>query len=68
MESIEYKYKNFVEYEKLEARVDDWGISIPVVAYVPKGLGGEYRPLMSKEDFIKAYKMYILGETDNENI
>lgn len=67
MESIEHKCRDFVTYEKLEARVEENGISIPVVAYVPKGFGGEYRPLISKADFIKAYKMYILGETDNEN-
>ena len=57
-----------IEYEKLDVRIDENGISIPVIPYVQKGLGGEYRPLMTKEDFIKAYKMYILGETDNENI
>ena len=55
-----------IEYEKLEARIDENGIYLPVAPYVQKGFGGEYRPLMTKEDFIKAYKMYILGETANE--
>ena len=51
---------------KLEPRVSEDGIYVPIEEYVYDDQPKDYRRVMTKELFVEAYKKYILEENSNE--
>lgn len=49
-------------YEKLEPMVNENGIYLPEPMMQPSGNVHTYKLVMTKEQFIKAYHLYILSE------
>lgn len=54
------------EFIKLEPRVDDQGIWIPVGPYCRSGDSPTYQMVMSKEMFVEAYNRYIKNPTSDD--
>ena len=42
-------------------------IMVPVQAYYKKGTAVQYRSIMTKDIFVKAYRQWILGESDDKD-
>lgn len=45
-----------------EPYVDDEGIWVPCMPYVPEGCASNYKLVMTKEMFVEAYNKWIKGE------
>lgn len=52
---------------KAEPIITDTDIMVPVQAYYKKGTSVQYRPIMTKDIFVKAYRQWILGESDDKD-
>ena len=66
-EGIKTGLEPAIEYErhecvKQEPYVDDEGIWVPCMPYVPDGCVSDYKLVMSKEIFVEAYNKWIKGE------
>lgn len=52
---------------RAEPIVTDTDIMVPVHEYYKKGTAVLYRPVMTKDMFVKAYRQWILGESDDKD-
>lgn len=52
---------------RAEPIVTDTDILVPVHAYYRVGTTVLYRPIMTKDIFVKAYEQWILGESDDKD-
>lgn len=60
--TLNNNYNNTKKWILNKTKIDDKGIWVPCCQYTEEGTKSSYKLLMSKDDFVKAYKLYILGE------